>query len=966
MECNKDEAVRAKGIAEKKLLERDISGAKKFALKAQNLFPKLDGLSQFLEIIDVYVAHEKKINGEADYYGIFGIDPFVEEEVLKKQYKRMALSLHPDKNKSVGAEGAFKILSQAWSVLSNKDNRTAYNLKINIRAPNQTGSFSSATAKYTTAATNPQHLPTRPRTQTATKQYNSAPYHPTNATCGTSSKHNPSGQQAPAAAVPGSSQHNPGGQQAPAAAVARSSQDNPSGQQAPAAAVAGNSQHNPHGQQVPAAAVAGSSLHNPSGQQSPAVAGGGSPYSATPQPTPGTSAKYMTAANSQYHPATCRPVYSTPGSTSLHIPSYQKTPATAMESKFIPIPHLPRNPTPSTHNQYSPTGNPQLIPKYQKNLAPARNQPTSSHIPLRTETFWTSCNRCRIQFEYQKIYLNQNLLCPHCKQPFLAKEIPAPNVSSRISCPRPFPHQQQDTSAASSGSKGEPASSPRTSEAALRQLCMERLKRKFGEVVNMARDKEGPTKNNSAVPEKVETASPSNAASTGLNREKSLKKRRTGGPTSVKKGSQGAAGGRSDLKRTSTNLKGNFGAEQQSRSAKELSHTEIHGMLMVKARMEILGRLNERGTEKSKSSHTKRVEIKDAVHASKNDSINYMRTEKSKDGLFSDTIKTSQIKNSSTLKDTDDIDANPDETVSMIVPDANFHNFDEDRIEESFAEHQVWAAYDDDDGMPRYYALVHQVISRKPFKIQISWLNSKSSSEFGSLDWIGSGFKKTTGDFRVGKFIVSKRLNSFSHPVKWQKGARGAIQIIPRKGDVWALYRNWSPDWDVDTADEVIHKYDLVVVLEDYNEDKGVLVAPLVKVAGFTSVFNQLLDQRDIWTVPREEMFRFSHQVPFYMLDGLEAENAPKGCYELDPAALPLELLKVITDAEVAEKRSSEQAVVFRQCEAGKEHRAESSNLGKGYATEDGGNVGDTKHVLTYFRRNKGRKMEVDVDHSQR
>ncbi|KAL0415654.1 UNVERIFIED_CONTAM: DnaJsubfamily B member 1 [Sesamum latifolium] len=915
MDCNKDEAVRAKGIAEKKLIERDISGAKKFALKAQNLFPKLDGLSQFLEIIDVYVAHEKKINGEGDYYGIFGVDPFVEEEVLKKQYKRMALSLHPDKNKSVGAEGAFKILSQAWSVLSNKDNRNAYNLKINIRAPNQTGNFSAATASYTTAATNPQHLPTRPRTQTAINQQLQQ-------------------QQWPVA--PSSSMAN--------------------------VSAAG----------WPAAAVAGISQHNPSGQKSPAVAGGGPPYSATPQQTPGTSAEYMTAANSQYDPATCQPVYPTPGSTSIHIPSNQKTPATAMESKFIPIPHLPRNPAPSTHNQYSPTANPQLNPKYQKTPAPARNQPTSSHSPLRTETFWTSCNMCRIQYEYQKNYLNQNLLCPHCKQPFLAKEIPAPNVSSRISRPQPFRHQQQDTSAASSGSKGEPALSPRTSEAASRQLrmerqqCMERLKRRFGEVVNMARDKEGAMKNNSAVPEKVETASPSNAVSTGLNREKSSKKRRTDGPNSAKKGSQGAAGGRSGLKRTSTNLKGNFGAEQQLRSAKELSQTEIHGMLMVKARMEILGRLNERGTEKSKSSHTKRMERKDAVNASKYDSINYTRTEKNKDGLFSDTMKTLQIKKSSTLKDTDDIDANPDETVSMIVPDANFHNFDEDRIEESFAEHQVWAAYDDDDGMPRYYALVHQVISRKPFKIQISWLNSKSSSEFGSLDWIGFGFKKTTGDFRVGKCIVSKRLNSFSHPVKWQKGARGAIQIIPRKGDVWALYRNWSPDWDEGTADEVIHKYDLVVVLEDYNEDKGVLIAPLVKVAGFTSVFNQLLDQRDIWTIPREEMFRFSHQVPFYVLDGLEAENAPKGCYELDPAALPLELLKVITDAEVAEERSSEQAVVFRQCEVGNEPRAESSNSGKGYATEDSGNVEDTKHVLTYFRRNRGRKMEVDVDQSQR
>ncbi|XVF65378.1 hypothetical protein PTKIN_Ptkin09bG0243700 [Pterospermum kingtungense] len=92
------------------------------------------------------------------------------------------------------------------------------------------------------------------------------------------------------------------------------------------------------------------------------------------------------------------------------------------------------------------------------------------------------------------------------------------------------------------------------------------------------------------------------------------------------------------------------------------------------------------------------------------------------------------------------------------------------------SENQVWAAYDDDDGMPRFHAKIHSVISLKPFKIRIGWLNSKSNSELAPLNWIGSGFYKTTN--------------------------------------------------------EEIHKYDMVEVLEDYNEQKGVFVAPLVKVSG--------------------------------------------------------------------------------------------------------------------------------------
>nr|GFA59993.1 DnaJ domain-containing protein [Tanacetum cinerariifolium] len=43
MECNRYEAIRAKGIAEKKLTDKDFTGAKKFTLKAQTLYHKLDG-----------------------------------------------------------------------------------------------------------------------------------------------------------------------------------------------------------------------------------------------------------------------------------------------------------------------------------------------------------------------------------------------------------------------------------------------------------------------------------------------------------------------------------------------------------------------------------------------------------------------------------------------------------------------------------------------------------------------------------------------------------------------------------------------------------------------------------------------------------------------------------------------------------------------------------------------------------
>ncbi|KAM5573272.1 hypothetical protein ABKV19_013021 [Rosa sericea] len=117
MECNKEEALKAKQIAELKVAGFDFAGAKRFALKAQNLYPELDGLPQFLATLDVYTSAEKGPNGEVNWYKVLGVDPLADEDTIQKQFRKLALRLHPDKNKSAGAEGAFKIISDARRIL---------------------------------------------------------------------------------------------------------------------------------------------------------------------------------------------------------------------------------------------------------------------------------------------------------------------------------------------------------------------------------------------------------------------------------------------------------------------------------------------------------------------------------------------------------------------------------------------------------------------------------------------------------------------------------------------------------------------------------------------------------------------------------------------------------------------------------------------------------------------------------
>ncbi|KAK1376114.1 J domain-containing protein [Heracleum sosnowskyi] len=133
MECNRDEAIRARDIADRKFLAKDITGAKKFALKAQSLYPQLDGISQFLATLDVYVCSENKINGEIDWYGMLGVNPLDNEDVIRKQFRKLALMIHPDKNKAKGADGAFDLITQAWNLLSDKAKRSAYDKALQVK-----------------------------------------------------------------------------------------------------------------------------------------------------------------------------------------------------------------------------------------------------------------------------------------------------------------------------------------------------------------------------------------------------------------------------------------------------------------------------------------------------------------------------------------------------------------------------------------------------------------------------------------------------------------------------------------------------------------------------------------------------------------------------------------------------------------------------------------------------------------
>ncbi|KAG9445876.1 hypothetical protein H6P81_012004 [Aristolochia fimbriata] len=759
MECNRDEALRAKEIAERKFTTKDIKGAKKFALKAQNLYPSLEGISQMLATFDVYLSAENKIKGETDWYAILSVNASADDETVKKQYRKLALILHPDKNKAIGAEGAFKLLSEAWSVLSDKGRRLQYDQKTvrgNLRRASQ--------------------------------------------------------------------------------------------------------------QSRDASAATSNGFYN-----------------------------FANSTNSRAHKAT------------------------------------------TTHSTSSAPPPPQ----------PSSAQPSSSRPP-KQNTFWTACNRCKMQYEYLRVYLNHNLLCPNCHEPFLALEIGHPTNGTQHSTPWPSSHQQgshhsapNKTSfpAGKTGSATGPnagnsgyghagvdsynninfqwgpfsrsagvASATASSSAAVHAANMvhhtyEKVRKEREEAQAAARREEARRKINSSkrgysvsFEGNASGNPPTNVAD--ISRVDRFMKKR--------KGADDNGGAEYGV----CNAEQGFGVKKVGPDAerpngfsrgttryglnRELTTQELRGMLLEKSKKALGKKLAEVNIEKEKARENaiqEKSKVKDACAAK------LKVSDQEKFATHIDEPKEGATEKDGPADSSVHSDSDGAEPVSITYPDPDFHDFDMDRSEKCFEPNQVWAAYDDDDGMPRFYALIQKIVSLKPFKLRYSWLNSKTNNELGPLNWVASGFAKTCGEFRVGRYEDCNSVNIFSHKVSYEKGVRGVLKVFPRKADVWAIYRNWSSDWNENTPDDVIHKYDMVEVLEDYNE-QGVLVTPLVKVAGFKTVFHRHMDPKEMKQIPREEMFRFSHQVPSWLLTGEEGGTAPKGCRELDPASTPLELLQVITDTK--------------------------------------------------------------------
>jgi len=779
MGFKKDDALNVKEMAEKMILQKDFGVARLLARRARNLDPNNDDLRQLLETIDAYLAAEERVGAEVDWYRILGAQPLDDDETIRKCYKKMAFKLHPDKNKSVGAEGAFSLVAEAWTILSDKDKRATYDQKyrLAIRAI-------------------PVGIPSIPASQNSL--FNTVNL--------------------------GERPSVPGGQNGLFNAVNRNDRDR------------------------------------------------------------------MSAAHTS---------------------------------------PTPRPPPPASHNGLFNAA----IQKNRDHTSAARTN-SSPRAPPKSDTFWTVCSLCSTKYEYLATYRNCNLVCGRCKKPFYASEIPAPSVRKNASSTsRPSQMKQQSfnstgldrnchvpnrtpmsavNSSLGSGAFSMPgglSSVPTSVSTAggvpgLFMRPSANLKRKHEDSAPVMREEMHFGKTHAVERTVAGSAFQSSGKKRCTGEHKVDGARRDVETEMASKKGMNSTNGFGSLKISFDAGKVSAAGNSRRNGSSYISQQQLKNILAEKAQKLIRKKLDEWKESRRKLDEwkeiRKRLDERYPSSISKN-TVAEARVKEKEKAVNGVKPGPKEIVKSENKNKSISADSEANVSVSMNVPDPDFHDFDGDRIEDSFGENQVWAVYDDEDGMPRYYVFIHSVISKDPFQMKISWLSSKTNDELAPIEWVSNGFPKTTGDLRLGKRAISNTLNSFSHRVKWTKGSRGLIHVYPKKGDVWALFRNWSLDWDVTTNDDIIHQYDMVEVLEDYSEEHGVNVAPLVKVAGFKTVFRQNADPRKIRNIPRAEMFRFSHQVPSYLLTGQEGDNAPKGCLELDPASTPMELLQVTTDAPTQE-----------------------------------------------------------------
>ena len=107
-----------------------------------------------------------------------------------------------------------------------------------------------------------------------------------------------------------------------------------------------------------------------------------------------------------------------------------------------------------------------------------------------------------------------------------------------------------------------------------------------------------------------------------------------------------------------------------------------------------------------------------------------------------------------------------------------------------------------------------------------------------------------------------------SYKCSWIRGVTDEqFEIYPRRGEIWALYKDWSlHEWAHNPSFVKECKFELVEILTDFSKYLGADGACLVQVDGFRSIFERqkIGGSHVTFHISLDNLYIFSHNVPAY------------------------------------------------------------------------------------------------------
>ncbi|KAF2294865.1 hypothetical protein GH714_024628 [Hevea brasiliensis] len=533
------------------------------------------------------------------------------------------------------------------------------------------------------------------------------------------------------------------------------------------------------------------------------------------------------------------------------------------------------------------------------------SQYMSSHTyqqPQQT-TFWTHCPSCTVKYQYYREFLNKMLRCQNCQQPFIANDLgtsPGSSWSQFLSEKR-VPNQGP-SKVAPGNNAGKP-SGMSFPHAFSGSDLMPKVGR-AADVCGSSKPKESKAENAAGISEgskpheKVNGHVDVEAGKGGVPVLKpDATKSKVPGKNIVVEENDG------DLSAQNSRTSDSHPSRRSSRQKQHISYKEnlsdddFVAPLPKRSRGGSSSGVDDGGIKASADGGVPRdipagfaaavLNRNNKVVKQKASSSLEERSsnKKSKTGDFEATVDEASMSEKAGTK-LENGDENPKIDTSKLnsneapkseifeYPDPDFSNFEKDRAESSFAVNQIWAIYDSFDGLPRFYARVKKVLT-PGFKLQITWLEAISHNK-AEQQWHDEDLPVGCGRYENGN-TETVDCQMFSHQMHCMNAARrGTYLIYPKKGETWALFKDWDIKWSSEPEKHrPPYQFEFVEVVTDFREDVGIGVAYLGKVKGF------------------------------------EGEGVPAGSFELDTAALPSNLYNLVElgDVKVGKEKLDAEAI---------------------------------------------------------